>query len=602
MKSQDKLMTGAFIMRQEAKLRWIAAMSQRFFLLTIGLLLSSSALAQSNCITSSNYVHQQSGRATTDGFYTYAQGSGQNMGFWNVFVTTTLQQTGTNYYVIGCTAALVPPATVSVGTVTNTSIALSWSAVSGVAGYDVYKSTTSGGSYAKVNSSLVTATNYTVSGLTVGMTYYFVVKSVNSAGTSSAASAQVSASTSSASSTAVPATPLSQHTPVFGVAGFVSAHSLMQINQSGADKDTIATKAAQSGAKYIRLDVAWQDVEYTKGTYSWTNVDRSVQAVTAANAANPGRPPLQIVAVIQQTPPWASACTFSCSYAIYPPKDTASWGSWQSFVMALVNRYGKNGTKQISVWEIWNEPNLTSFWAGTASDYAKLYSIAYDAIKCVQGQVLVAGQSACAANGADSTATVLMGGLSSDRLKAPASYASFVNGMLNDTAESGKYAAKNRISAINAHIRGPITKVMQYVDDWRSVFANAGAGTGKPFWITEFGWPTSALFQRVESDSDPNNTTTYSGDPATINFVELSNDNAIAMAKQAQYYYAVIPMLYNKGVAAVFVTTRDLPEGDGSQWSWEGLIDQYYQIKVPDASKPNESSFNTVSQLNKIKQ
>ncbi len=27
--------------------------------------------------------------------------SNQNMGFWNVFVTTTLKLTGTNYYVLG---------------------------------------------------------------------------------------------------------------------------------------------------------------------------------------------------------------------------------------------------------------------------------------------------------------------------------------------------------------------------------------------------------------------------------------------------------------------------------------------------------------------
>ena len=28
-------------------------------------------------------------------------GSNQHMGFWNVFVTTTLELTGTNYYVLG---------------------------------------------------------------------------------------------------------------------------------------------------------------------------------------------------------------------------------------------------------------------------------------------------------------------------------------------------------------------------------------------------------------------------------------------------------------------------------------------------------------------
>jgi poly(3-hydroxybutyrate) depolymerase len=53
------------------------------------------------CYTASNYAHTTAGRAYTAGGYTYANGSNQNMGLWNTYVTTTLKQTGTNYYVIG---------------------------------------------------------------------------------------------------------------------------------------------------------------------------------------------------------------------------------------------------------------------------------------------------------------------------------------------------------------------------------------------------------------------------------------------------------------------------------------------------------------------
>ena len=53
------------------------------------------------CTTSSNYAHVQAGRAYQQSGTTYANGSGQNMGLWNVFVTKTLKQTGPNYYVIG---------------------------------------------------------------------------------------------------------------------------------------------------------------------------------------------------------------------------------------------------------------------------------------------------------------------------------------------------------------------------------------------------------------------------------------------------------------------------------------------------------------------
>ena len=53
------------------------------------------------CFTASNYAHTVAGRAYAFYGYTYANGSNQNMGLWNIYVTTTLKKTGTNTYVIG---------------------------------------------------------------------------------------------------------------------------------------------------------------------------------------------------------------------------------------------------------------------------------------------------------------------------------------------------------------------------------------------------------------------------------------------------------------------------------------------------------------------
>jgi poly(hydroxyalkanoate) depolymerase family esterase len=64
---------------------------------------SSSSSAPAACFTASNYAQTVAGRAYQQGGYTYANGSNQNMGLWNVAITHTLKETAPNYYVIADT-------------------------------------------------------------------------------------------------------------------------------------------------------------------------------------------------------------------------------------------------------------------------------------------------------------------------------------------------------------------------------------------------------------------------------------------------------------------------------------------------------------------
>jgi hypothetical protein len=83
--------------------------------------------------------------------------------------------------------------TVTVTLTVTAQIALSWTASPGTAGYNVYRSTTNGGQYSRINSSLVTTTNYNDQAVQDGQTYYYVTTAVSSQGMESGYSNQASA-------------------------------------------------------------------------------------------------------------------------------------------------------------------------------------------------------------------------------------------------------------------------------------------------------------------------------------------------------------------------------------------------------------------------
>ena len=123
--------------------------------------------------------------------------AGQNLTFSVLFSPTAAgSDTGT---VTVTSSASGSPKTISLsgaGVATSShSVALNWTAsTSTVAGYNVYRSTTSGSGYAKINSALVSGVSYTDSStLLSGTTYYYVTTSVDSSGNESTYSNQASA-------------------------------------------------------------------------------------------------------------------------------------------------------------------------------------------------------------------------------------------------------------------------------------------------------------------------------------------------------------------------------------------------------------------------
>ena len=83
------------------------------------------------------------------------------------------------------------PANLQVTNEGNGMIDLSWSAVNGSTGYNIYRSRLSGGGFEKLNASPLNSTSYTDSGLTNATTYFYVVTSLDAAGNESVHSNEV---------------------------------------------------------------------------------------------------------------------------------------------------------------------------------------------------------------------------------------------------------------------------------------------------------------------------------------------------------------------------------------------------------------------------
>jgi fibronectin type 3 domain-containing protein len=75
--------------------------------------------------------------------------------------------------------ALPSPDGITAQALSESSIRISWNAVSGASGYNVYRASSEEGTYAKVNAATITGTDYTDTGLTRGETYYYKVTSLN---------------------------------------------------------------------------------------------------------------------------------------------------------------------------------------------------------------------------------------------------------------------------------------------------------------------------------------------------------------------------------------------------------------------------------------
>ncbi len=78
---------------------------------------------------------------------------------------------------------------------------------------------------------------------------------------------------------------------------------------------------------------------------------------------------------------------------VTPPKDMARWTDLvTALTRHIVDRYGRDEARGW-IFEVWNEPNLSGFWAGTQEQYFDLYRATFRAVREVDSHLRLCGPS-----------------------------------------------------------------------------------------------------------------------------------------------------------------------------------------------------------------
>jgi hypothetical protein len=235
-------------------------------------------------------------------------------------------------------------------------------------------------------------------------------------------------------------------------------------------------RMAAAGISSVRAWFSWAQIEGEQGSFDWGVADATV--TTNAKAG------LTTLPYLFGTPAWAARLDgWSCDPAScisMAPRTDATREAFAQFAAAVVNRYSPGGVfwrerrdlraEPIETWQIWNEPNLSSFY-GPGVDPAGYAALVQAAAPAIRAE--------------DPDALIVLGGLTGTKSNEKRiSSATFLTQL---------YAVPDIAAAFDGIAVHPYNRrVRGALDQLRTARAIADAhGDDAGLWVTEFGWASA---------------------------------------------------------------------------------------------------------------
>lgn len=229
------------------------------------------------------------------------------------------------------------------------------------------------------------------------------------------------------------------------------------LNASAADRAAVFPRLAAAHLGWVRINVAWDQVEPARDSYSKPALAALDGCVAAARASG-----LRVLVVFLATPSWAR----SGGTITTPPDDPSDYARALGYLAA---RY----RSEVSAWEVWNEENARCFWQGSAGQYVALLRDAYAAVKQSSPRSLV----------------VFGGTAHNDPTWLRSCYAAGAKGSFDvlTTHPYPRRAFDTDVARVLGSTRS-LRRVMERYGD-----------AAKPIWFTEFGWSASVVGERRQA-------------------------------------------------------------------------------------------------------